>query len=175
MDPLEQILPTITAKVKLLPAGFTLDYYYTYSMTLKEGKSHHLAHALIVPSICSSLCPFRKDVSVPRAPSRWPFGSSVGQSLCPFEAMPKNTSFHSLLFCVLFIPQSGFNGFSLERLLPSQLKKLLFSIQHCVCSIALFTQLSAWFTWFTYLFSFSLCLSWLLASWWQELSCILTI
>lgn len=37
MEPLELILPALTAKIKLLPAGFPLNYYYTHFLTLGEG------------------------------------------------------------------------------------------------------------------------------------------
>lgn len=46
MDLIELILPTIETKPKLLPTGFTQDYYYAPFMTLEEGKTYHVTHIL---------------------------------------------------------------------------------------------------------------------------------
>ena len=46
MDLIESILPTIETKLKLLPTGFTQDYYCAHLMTLEKGKTHHVTHIL---------------------------------------------------------------------------------------------------------------------------------
>lgn len=119
MEPSELIPPVSTAKVKLLPTGFTLDYYYTHILTLEEGKTHHITRALLVPSISSPPLPLLKTLVHPQ----W--------SITP--APPKHSSLHSLLFWVL---QLGFGGFSLERLpitIPAEAEDVLLILYSAPC------------------------------------------
>jgi len=63
MEPSELVPPASTAKVKLLPTGFTLD---AHILTLEEGKIHHITRALLVPSVSSPPLPLLKTLVHPQ-------------------------------------------------------------------------------------------------------------
>lgn len=66
MDLIELILPTIETKLKLLPTGFTQDYYCAHFMTLEEGKNTSRNTHPIFLSLCSPLLSLLKALIHPQ-------------------------------------------------------------------------------------------------------------
>lgn len=115
----ELILATSKSKVKLLPTGFTLDYYHTHFMGLEKRSTPRIAHVSGIPSVGSPRQRPLKTLS-PRCSAMRPFDAPYSRPVCCPSQCPAPTLSPQMLsvlhaFLNLTHPsKSGSHRFALE-------------------------------------------------------------